>query len=257
MKLFIDTEGFLVPAAKAAEIDIQWNEGDWQRFCRHDEALAFFQEAMLAIIAANPGLHPVLVFGDRVTFRAMIWPSYKANRKKESKVAGWPHLVTAVQALARAAGWGVEQLANVEADDAIGILAEPFVDVIASIDKDLLTIPGDHFRNGEFVLVGPEEADEAFFMQTLTGDKSDNYPGCPGIGEVKARQLLAKATSETRQWAAVVAAYEKAGKLEAEALVQARCARILRPGEYDHASGRPILWQPPVSWKHRLQGCSA
>lgn len=248
MKLFIDTEGFLVPAAKAAEIDIQWNEGDWQRFCRHDEALAFFQEAMLEIIEANPGLHPVLVFGDRVTFRAMIWPSYKANRKREAKVAGWPHLVTSVQDLARAAGWGVEQLNNVEADDAIGILAEPFVDVIASVDKDLLTIPGNHFRSGEHVRVSRADADTAFFRQALMGDKSDNYPGCPGIGEVRARQVLAKATSEAQQWAAVAAAYAKAGKLEIEALVQARCARILRPGEYDHASGRPILWQPPVSW---------
>lgn len=247
-RLLIDTEGYLVPAAKAAEIDIQWNEGDWQRFCRHEEALAYFQEAMLQLIASNPGLDPVLVFGDRVTFRAMLWPSYKANRKKESKVAGWPHLVTAVEALAVAAGWGVERLPNVEADDALGVLAVPYEDVIASVDKDLLTVPGDHFRGGERITVAVWSANKAFFMQALTGDKSDNYPGCPGIGAVKAEQSLAKnVLDEQGMWRSVVAAYIKAGQTEADALTQARCARILRPGEYDLAAGRPILWRPPVS----------
>lgn len=246
-RLLIDTEGYLVPAAKAAEIDIQWDEGDWQRFCRHGEALAFFQEAMLQLISANPGLAPVLVFGDRVTFRAMLWPAYKANRRKETKVAGWPHLVESVQGMARAAGWGVEQLPNIEADDALGVLSEPFVDVIASIDKDLLTVPGLHCRGGEMIVMDTQDADLAFFAQCLTGDRSDNYPGCPGIGDVKARQALCKAKGERQQWEAVVALFKRAGMDEHDALVQARCARILRPGEYDHEHGRPILWHPPVA----------
>lgn len=246
MKLLIDTEGFLVPAAKAAECDIEWNPGDWQRVCRHGEALAYFQESMLALITANPLHAPALVFGDRVTFRAMVYPLYKANRKKEQKVAGWPQLVSAVEDLARSAGWGVERLANVEADDTIGILAGGD-DVIASVDKDLLTIPGNHFRGGELSVVSVHAANTAFYSQALVGDKSDHYPGCPGVGEKGAEKLLAGLRGERAMWDAVLKAFTKAGLSEHDAVTQARCARILRPGEYDLAAGRPILWRPPVS----------
>jgi hypothetical protein len=51
----------------------------------------------------------------------------------------------------------------------------------------------------------------------------------------------------------VVNAYtlkSKAGTREAAeklALQQARCARILRAGEYDLATNTPRLWSPPVA----------
>jgi hypothetical protein len=38
MKLLIDTEGFLVPAAKSAEYDIEWQPGDWQSYRSRLEA---------------------------------------------------------------------------------------------------------------------------------------------------------------------------------------------------------------------------
>ena len=42
----------------------------------------------------------------------------------------------------------------------------------------------------------------------------------------------------------MVAAYEKAGMTEEEALVQARVARILRNAEYTRKTGEVILWTP-------------
>jgi DNA polymerase-1 len=244
--LVVDTEGFLVPAAKVSEYDIEWAPDDWQRVCRHGEAIALFQEAIATLMAQTPGLSVALVFGDRTTFRAGVWPAYKANRKKEQKVAGWPELVGKVEELALSCGWEVWRLPNVEADDAIGVLAEP-LDIIASVDKDLLTIPGQHLRGGELLLQSEASADLAFYSQTLIGDKSDNYPGCSGVGEKGAEKALAGCRTEAEMWQAVLSCYLKAGKQVGEAIVQARCARILRPGEYDHAAGRPILWQPPVS----------
>jgi len=43
-------------------------------------------------------------------------------------------------------------------------------------------------------------------------------------------------------WPVVVAAFEKQGLTEDDALVQARLARILRPNDYDGES--ITLWQP-------------
>lgn len=244
--LLVDAEGFLVPAAKACEHDIEWETDDWQRICRHGDAVALFQDAMADLMAQAPGLSVALVFGDRSTFRAGVYPAYKANRKKEQKVPGWPALVLRVEELALSCGWAVWRLPNVEADDACGILAEPH-DIIASVDKDLLTIPGNHCRGGELLLQSKHSADLAFYSQALIGDKSDNYPGCPGIGEKTAEKALAGCRTEGELWQAVVNAYQKAGKTVQDAIVQARCARILRPGEYDMANARPVLWRPPVA----------
>lgn len=243
--LVVDTEGFLVPSAKACEHDIEWEPDDWQRICRHGDAVALFQDAMADLMAQAPGLSLALVFGDRATFRSGVFPAYKANRKKEQKVPGWPALIARVEELALSCGWAVWRLPNVEADDACGILADQG-DIIASVDKDLLTIPGQHCRGGELLFQSKASADLAFYGQTLVGDKSDNYPGCPGVGEKGAEKVLAGCRTEAEMWRAVVQAYAKAGKTASQALVQARCARILRPGEYDMALSRPILWRPPV-----------
>ena len=242
-KILIDTEGFLVPAAKAAEYSYEWAPGVWQIGCRHDEAIAYFMDAISDIRSYNPALPISLCFSDSRSFRYGIWPAYKGNRKSEQKVAGWSALVATVKRLAVSSGWKVPILKNVEADDALGILAEPG-DFIASVDKDLLTIPGQHLRKGELIIQSKDAADRAFFTQALVGDRSDHYPGCPGVGEVGAAKLLAKCFTEWEMWNAVVVAYLKAGQTEEQALAQARCARILRPGEYDFESQTPRLWNP-------------
>ena len=45
-------------------------------------------------------------------------------------------------------------------------------------------------------------------------------------------------------WATVLAAYDKAGLGEQEALVQARCARILRKSDWNSRKKEVILWTP-------------
>lgn len=83
-----------------------------------------------------------------------------------------------------------------EADDAIGIdaTANPG-SVLASIDKDLLMIPGIHFNfvTKEEVTISPKQAMMNFYTQMLTGDAADNVPGVPGIGPAKAKAILAAA----------------------------------------------------------------
>jgi DNA polymerase-1 len=242
-RILIDTEGFLVPAAKAAEYAYEWEPGNWRIGCRHDEAMAYFMDKLADIRAFDPSLPLTLCFSSARSFRYGIWPEYKSNRKSEQKVPGWPELVAAVKRLAISIGWDVVTLENVEADDALGILAG-FDDFMASVDKDLLTVPGKHLRNGELVVQTVIAADRCFFSQALIGDRSDHYPGCPGLGEVKAAKALAECASEQEMWDAVAWAYVKAGQTVDQALAQARCARILRPGEYDFETQTPRLWTP-------------
>ena len=68
-----------------------------------------------------------------------------------------------------------------EADDALGIAAVQQGHGIATLDKDLMGVPGWHYtwagkKQGVFI-VTEEEADRFFYKQLLTGDATDNIPG--------------------------------------------------------------------------------
>lgn len=252
VKLLIDAEVYLFRAAAACEMEVEWGPDDWTYLCRHGDAKAGFQDTINEFREVCPDHQPVLAFGDRASFRYGIWPSYKANRKKYRRPAGYRQLVEWVEQVAPARGWQVARLADVEGDDVLGILCEDG-DVIASVDKDLLTIPAIHLRDGELIEVSREEADRAFFTQVLTGDATDNYPGCPTYGPVTAAKALAKWHAETDFWREVVNCYLLKGPFSTReqaiphVLAQARCARILRAGEYDMEAGTPLLWEPPVA----------
>jgi DNA polymerase-1 len=245
MKALIDTEVYLYRSAATSEIEAEWAPDDWTYLCRHGDAQAHFQEQIAEILDTLQGLQPVLVFSAGVSFRYGVWPKYKANRKKYRKPAGYRQLREWVVQAAPARGWQVVELPDVEGDDVLGILNEPG-DVIASVDKDMLTLPGYHFRDGEIIEVSEYDADLAFYTQALVGDTSDNYPGCPGCGPVGAEKALAGCTTELQMWQAVLAVYEKKQLTKQHAITQARCARILRPGEYDMERKAVRLWEPPV-----------
>ena len=117
--------------------------------------------------------------------------------------------------------------------------------VIVSRDKDLLTVPGLHGApSGHIRRVTDREAALSHLALALSGDPADGFKGCPGVGPVKARRVLAQAEADGRSpWSAVVAAYAAGGLGEEQALLQARLARVLRAGELD-AAGRPVLWRP-------------
>lgn len=246
MKALIDAEVYLYRAASACEFEAEWDADDWTYLCRHGEARAAFQDSIGEIRDTLPDHQPVLVFGDRASFRYGVWPQYKANRKKYRKPAGYRELIAWVEKVAPARGWQVARLPDIEGDDVLGVLYEEG-DVIASIDKDLLTIPGLHLRDGEVREVPRLEADRTFYAQVLTGDATDNYPGCPGYGPVTAQKALADCAAEVEMWSVVLSAYQKKGLGEPYAITQARCARILRAGEYDIKAGTPLLWSPPVA----------
>ena len=113
-----------------------------------------------------------------------------------------------------------------------------------------------HFTKDELFTVSSHEANINHMMQTLTGDATDGYKGCPAIGAITAKKILdqvinvgtpwaSEDTLSELMWEAVVATYAKAGLGEEEALVQARVARILRHGEFAFKQGKVHLWSPP------------
>lgn len=242
MVLLIDAEPLLYRAAAGAEYEVSWDNSDsWTYQCNHGEAKAKFEHDIAHIEkqANCPGT--LLLFSDKNNFRYGVDPSYKGNRKKRRKPSGYEKLVDWCST-----HWFAKSLPNVEADDAIGILYKPG-DVISSRDKDLKTVPGLHLtEEGAIEEIPLHLADLTFFMQVLTGDAADGYPGCKGMGPVGAAKALAGASTNAEYWEAVLAAYLKAGKTPQEALVQARLARILRAEDYDLEAQRVKLWSPSV-----------
>lgn len=183
-----------------------------------------------------------LCVGSKSNWRKRIDRSYKSNRVGKRKPLGYFAVIERLRET-----HDVHQLEWLEADDVLGIMhtADPRErTVIASNDKDMLTLPGEIYNpaTGETTVVGPLEANLNHLAQTLTGDPTDGYPGCPGIGEVRARRALEGARSVREAWRVVVDLFAKAGLTEERALLQARLARILRTGEY--VDGEVLLWTP-------------
>lgn len=187
-------------------------------------------------------------------FRKELYPDYKGNRKAEK-----PVLLPTVKEHIRSA-FNTKVKDGIEADDTIGILMThpkliPGKRICVSIDKDLLQIPGRHFNpdTGNKKMVSTVKGDLFFLRQTLTGDPTDNYPGLRNVGPKRAATIIQDALDANAHlagnaiacvWPAIVTAYEDRGFTEADALVQARCARILRHTDYDFKRKEPILWTP-------------
>jgi 5'-3' exonuclease len=135
-------------------------------------------------------------------FRYTIYPEYKAHRPKEKPF--W--LEKCRQYLI--ATFNAEVIDGQEADDALGI-AQTEDTIICSIDKDLLMIPGRHYNfvKDEFQEVTNDSGMRHFYMQCLTGDRSDNIKGIEQIGRKKAEKILAGCVTEQELFNAVREAY--------------------------------------------------
>ena len=135
-------------------------------------------------------------------FRYTIYPEYKAHRPKEKPF--W--LEKCRQYLI--ATFNAEVVNGQEADDALGI-AQTEDTIICSIDKDLLMIPGRHYNfvKDEFQEVTNDSGMCHFYMQCLTGDRSDNIKGIEQIGPKKAEKILVGCITEQELFNAVREAY--------------------------------------------------
>lgn len=236
MRLLLDGDIIAYTAATKAETPVNWGEGLWTLHAYEQDVKADIDEAVSKLLAQADCTDVVTALSDKDNFRKTVCSTYKANRKNIRK----PMLLQYAKDYMYEAYNGVIWK-NLEADDVLGIMGSEDKDsIIWSLDKDLKTIPGNHLIDGEIISISEEEGDYWFYFQTLIGDLTDNYSGCPKVGAKTAEKILAHDCS----WNAVVVAYMKAGLSEEVALEQARLARILRTGEYDLSTGEVTLWTP-------------
>ena len=142
------------------------------------------------------------------TFRHEAYEQYKAQRQETPEDIR--KAVPRIKQLLDAMNIPVLEVDGYEADDVIGTLAykaenEGFDVYMATPDKDYGQLVTEHIfmyrprHNGGFEKLGPQEICEKYGLQNqrqvidllgLMGDSSDNIPGCKGVGEKTATQLL-------------------------------------------------------------------
>lgn len=236
MRLLVDGDIVAYRTAAAAEQAINWGDGHWTLHAFEEDVTSAIDGFMEKLKEQSGATEVVTALSGTSNFRKEVADTYKLNRVDKRKPMALP---TAREYLMNEYGGVI--VPNIEADDTLGIMGSADKDsVIWSEDKDLKTVPAKHLTDEGIVEIGEEEANYWFLYQTLVGDSTDNYKGCPTIGDKKARAILDKDCS----WKAVVAAFEKQGLSEMVALEQARLARILRDGEYDFETNEVRLWKP-------------
>ncbi|MCL1932860.1 MAG: DNA polymerase I [Candidatus Azobacteroides sp.] len=144
------------------------------------------------------------------TFRHEAYEAYKAQREETPEVIR--ESVPIIKDIIRAYNIPILEVAYYEADDVIGTLAgKAPADCnvfMMTPDKDYGQLVNEHvfiykpaYRGNEFSILGTDEVKERYGLNdpiqiidllALMGDKSDNIPGCPGVGEVIARKLIAE-----------------------------------------------------------------
>lgn len=242
--LLIDGDLILYRSTSAVEVDWRIDEDNHILFSNAAEAFDLFVNQIDFLTGALGTKDVVIAFTKGQSFRTAIYPHYKAPRMGNRKPLAFADVRERVERTYRTLIHP-----GLEADDVLGIWATRGTfpnPIIVSEDKDLKTIPGKLYRQNELVELSKEEADYNFMFQTLTGDVTDGYPGCPKIGPKTAEKLLGDTRKLDEMWAKVVAAYEHNGLTEDDALVQARMARILRASDWDDKKKEPILWQAPA-----------
>jgi len=281
--ILIDGDVYAYRAAASVERATNWGEDDtddgalWTLHADPGDAERSLEDALHATVETQLGGADriIIALTDATNWRVSVLPTYKGNRKAVRK----PMLLGFVRQYLRD-NYEVWERPGLEGDDILGILmtTDKVVTgekICVTIDKDLHTIPGFHFNNGKpqdgILEVTQAEADRFHLYQTLMGDTTDGYTGCPGVGPQVASAFLDDPyilTPEERilksgkrkgevdirwvkmptedVWSGIVSLFAKAGYTEAYALQQARVARILRASDYDFNKKEPRLWMPTI-----------
>lgn len=142
------------------------------------------------------------------TFRHEAFEEYKAHRQETPEDIRWA--IPRIKQILSAMNIPILEMSGYEADDLIGTLSKQAEQVgfevyMATPDKDYGQLVSEHVfmyrprHTGGFEKMGPKEVCEKYGLQSqlqvidllgLMGDSSDNIPGCKGVGEKTAVQLL-------------------------------------------------------------------
>ena len=242
MTLLIDADYLVYKSCVSAETEIDFGDDVIVVTSRFSDAIKMVNTEIKRITDALGSWSdsPLLFFSDTRNFRKTIDPDYKGHRNRK-KPCGYKRVINQLKE-----EFEVVTMETLEADDALGIYAtkEPG-HVICSPDKDMRQIPGDLYDlTNEVVTINKTEADRWHLIQTMSGDQTDGYAGIPGIGIKRAETLLDK---NGATWETVLDAFVAKDLTEADAIRNARLAKILRNENYDWKAKQPILWSPTPS----------
>lgn len=145
------------------------------------------------------------------TFRHEAYEKYKAQREETPEVI--KRSVPYIKRIIEAYRIPILVVPGFEADDVIGTISKKaekkgYTVYMMTPDKDYGQLVSDNIliyrpkhAGNEFEILGVEGVKEKYGISSplqiidllgLMGDSSDNIPGCPGIGEVRAKKLLSE-----------------------------------------------------------------
>ena len=234
--LIVDGDILLYQVASAVEEPIHWGDDWWSLTADARLAKQMMDKEIEGWMEDLEADGVLIALSDPAgNWRHEVLSTYKSNRKGRRK----PVIYVPLREYLREK-YPTACFTHLEADDVMGILQKDDT-IIVSDDKDMKTIPGSLYRPHacELLEISEDEADRNHLLQSLTGDATDGYSGCPKVGPVTAQRILTEGT-----WEEVVTAYQKAGLSEEVALTQARVARILRTEEWNPLTEEVTLWNP-------------
>ena len=145
------------------------------------------------------------------TFRHEAFEKYKAQREETPEVIRWS--VPYIKRIIKGYNIPILEVPGFEADDVIGTIAwkaekAGFTVYMMTPDKDYGQLVTEKvlmykpkYGSNDCEVLGPEDIKSKYSLTDtkqmidflgLMGDSSDNIPGCPGVGEVTAKKLIAE-----------------------------------------------------------------
>lgn len=173
-------------------------------------AIMGFVNTLNEVITKEKPTHIGVAFDHGKTFRHEAFPEYKAQREETPEDIRLS--VPIIKEVLEAFHIPILQVDGFEADDVIGTLAtkaglQGIETYMLTPDKDYGQLVRDNvfqFRprhGGGYETMGPAEVCQKYDISSptqvidllaLMGDASDNFPGCPGVGEKTAAKLIAE-----------------------------------------------------------------
>ena len=242
MKLLIDCDFIVYKCCAAAETEMDFGDDVILVTSKFSEAYKCVQRDIEKIKREFPFYEEIILFFTSPNnFRKKILPEYKGHRNRK-KPCGFKRVINQLKK-----DYKVIVEDTLEADDTMGIYATKYPgNIIVSPDKDMKQIPGKLYNFDETIDITPEEGARWHLIQSMAGDNTDGYSGVPGIGIKRAEKIFSE---KGYTWQAVVETFEEKGMTEADALTNARLARILTINDYDEAKKEPILWTAPTNYQ--------
>ena len=241
-KMLVDGDLIVYKITSSLEEPIDWGNDIWTLSSDLHKGKQLFLQSIAYYLELTKSSEAIILFSDKENFRKKIDSFYKSHRKKIRKPISYSPMRKWIEETHHTICYP-----NLEADDAIGLLATgEHKDncVIVSGDKDMRTIPSWQvcIIDDQIEYVDEQLADYNFCTQTLTGDQTDGYKGCVGVGHIKASRVLLDKKDLPNCWEAVIKEYQRNKYSIDDAYHQARLARILREGEYDYKTNKIKLW---------------